>query len=44
MSTDRNLVWVHPDREEKGAQEGLLEPGNVEWDDSHAGVSSVFSD
>ena len=30
MSTDHHLAWVHPDREEKGAQEGLLEPGNVE--------------
>ena len=26
MSTDHHLAWVHPDREENGAQEGLLEP------------------
>ena len=30
MSTDHHLAWVHPDREGKGAQESLLEPGNVE--------------
>ena len=30
MSTDLHLAWAHPGREEKGAQEGLLEHGNVE--------------
>ena len=30
MSTDYHLGWVHPDREGKGAQEGLFKPGNVE--------------
>ena len=30
MSTDHHLAWMHPDRREEGAQEGLLEPGNVE--------------
>ena len=30
ISTDHYLAWVHPDREGKGAQEGLFEPGNVE--------------